>query len=94
MCLSPSAGRHDLTGSRAAGQGCLSHAPSHGTLWGTTYHQQVVKEEDFSLVQSEFLGLIWVWNLEEPAVADQSPVGQREHLCGVGSTAVSPLPLC
>lgn len=51
---------------------------------GTTYHQKVIKQEDFSLVQSKFLGLIWVWNLEEPAVADQPPVRQRENLCGEG----------
>lgn len=74
-------------------KGALSHAPSRGPLWGTTYHQEVVKQEDFSLVQSEFLRLIWVWNLKEPAVADQPPMGQREHLWGEGSPAVSPLPL-
>lgn len=50
--------------------------------WGTTYHQEVIKQEDFSLMQSEFLGLIWVWNLEESAVADQPPVRQRENLWG------------
>lgn len=50
--------------------------------WGTTYHQEVIKQEDFSLMQSEFLGLIWVWNLEESAVADQPPVRQRENLLG------------
>lgn len=58
--------------------------------WGTTYHQKVVKKEDFSLVQSKFLGLIWVWNLEEPAVADQTPVRQREHLCREGKSSPQP----
>lgn len=57
---------------------------SHKRHGGTTYHQEVIKQEDFSLVQSKFLGLIWVWNLEEPAVADQPPVRQRENLRGEG----------
>lgn len=60
--------------------------------WGTTYHQEVVKQEDFSLMQSEFLGLIWVWNLEESAVADQPPVRQREDLWGGGKCVLSSLP--
>lgn len=33
-------------------------------------------------MQSKFLGFVWVWNLKEPAVADQPPVRQREYLCG------------
>ena len=66
--------------------------PSHDTFWGTTYHQDVIKQEDFSLVQPELLGLLWVWNLEEPAVADQPLVGQREHLYGEEALRQPPAP--
>lgn len=70
----------------------MYHGSQDNTPWATTYHQKVVEQEDFSLVQSKFLGLIWVWNLEEPAVADQPPVGQGEHLWWEGHAAVSRLP--
>lgn len=71
---------------------CAHSQFSATTLQGTTYHQEVIEQEDLSLVQSKFLGLIWVWNLEEPAVADQPSVRQREHLCREEKLWLSRLP--
>lgn len=58
----------------------------HKNIWAltppnTTYHQEVIEEEDLSLVQSQLLGFIRVRNLEKPAVADQPSMGKREYLC-------------
>lgn len=47
----------------------------------TTYHKEVIKQEDLSLVQSQLLGFIGVRNFKKPAVADQPSMGKREHLC-------------
>lgn len=77
--------RASRTGRGAAAQGLPEpRGPHHGTLRATTYHQEVVKQEDLSLVQPELLGLVRVRNLKESTVAHQPPVGQREHLSGEG----------
>lgn len=57
---------------------------------GPTYHQEVVEQEDFALVQPELLGLVRVRNLEEPAVADEAAVWQRQHLCRGAASAHTP----
>lgn len=41
-------------------------------------------------MQPKLLGLIWVWNLEESAVADEPAVRQRQHLCGGATSACTP----
>ena len=50
--------------------------------WGflVIYHNQVIKEEDFSLVRCLFLGLVDVRHLEESTAANQSSVRDRENL--------------
>lgn len=58
----------------------------HKDIWAliapnTTYHQEVIEQEDFSLMQSQLLGFIGIRNFKKPAVADQSSMGKREHLC-------------
>lgn len=55
-----------------------------------TYHQEVVEQEDFALVQAKLLGLVRVRDLEEPAVADKAAVRQRQHLCGGAASARTP----
>lgn len=50
----------------------------------TTYHQEVIEQEDLSLVQSQLLGFVGVRNFKKPAVADQPSMGKREHLCREG----------
>lgn len=57
---------------------------------GPTYHQEIVEQEDFALVQPKLLGLVRVRNLEEPAVADEAAVRQRQHLCGGAASARTP----
>lgn len=57
---------------------------------GLTYHQEVVEQEDFALVQPELLGLVRVRNLEEPAVADEAAVWQRQHLRRGAASARAP----
>ena len=51
-------------------------------MWweGRAHHQQVVKEEDLSLVHAQLLGFVGVGNLEETAITHQPPVGQGEDL--------------
>lgn len=44
------------------------------------YHNEVVEEEDFSLVRRLLLGLVDVGDLEEPAAAHQPSVRDREDL--------------
>lgn len=44
------------------------------------YHNEIVEEEDFSLVRRLLLGLVDVGHLEEPTAAHQAPVRDREHL--------------
>lgn len=44
------------------------------------YHNEVVEEEDFSLVRCLLLGLVDVGDLEEPTAAHQPSVRDREDL--------------
>lgn len=44
------------------------------------YHQQVVEQEDFSLVDAAALTPVGVGNLEELTAAHQPAVRQRQHL--------------
>lgn len=44
------------------------------------HHDEIVEEEDFSLVCRLFLGLVDVRHLEEPTAAHQPPVGDGEDL--------------
>lgn len=48
------------------------------------YHDQVVEEEDFSLVRRLLLGLVDVGHLEEPTAAHQPSVRDGEDLWGGG----------
>lgn len=55
------------------------------TVWrpvAVLYHDQVVEEEDFSLVRRLLLGLVDVGHLEEPTAAHQPSVGDGEDLGG------------
>lgn len=45
-----------------------------------THHNEIIEEEDFSLVRCLFLGLVDVCHLEEPTAAHQPPVGDGEDL--------------
>lgn len=69
------------------------------------YHNEVVEEEDFSLVRRLLLGLVDVGDLEEPTAAHQPPVRDREdlrkeeslasddvHRRGVGALLAPPFP--
>lgn len=44
------------------------------------YHNQIVEEEDFSLVRRLLLGLVDIGHLEEPTAAHQPSVRHREDL--------------
>lgn len=44
------------------------------------YHQQVIEQEDFSLVDAAALTPVWVGNLKELTAAHQPAVRQRQHL--------------
>lgn len=54
--------------------------PHPHTPTPSTYHQEVIEQEDLSLVQSQLLGFVGVRNFKKPAVADQPSMGKREHL--------------
>ncbi len=45
-----------------------------------TYHNEIIEEEDFSLVCCLFLGLVDVCHLKESTAAHQSSVRDRENL--------------
>lgn len=44
------------------------------------HHDEIVEEEDFSLVRRLFLGLVDVRHLKEPTAAHQPPVGDGKNL--------------
>lgn len=44
------------------------------------YHEQVVEQEDFSLVNATPLTSVWIWNLEQLTAAHQPAVRHGEHL--------------
>lgn len=44
------------------------------------YHEEVVEQEDLPLVQTQLLGLVWIWNFKQAAVTHQPAMGQRQHL--------------
>ena len=46
----------------------------------TGYHQQVVEQEDFSLVDAASLTSVWIRNLVELTAAHQPAMRHREHL--------------
>lgn len=45
-----------------------------------SYHQQVIEQEDLSLVDAAPLGSVRVGNLEQLAAAHQPAVRQRQNL--------------
>lgn len=47
---------------------------AEGPNTGCSYHQEVIEEEDFSLMEAKFLRLVWVRHLEQPAVTHQPSV--------------------
>lgn len=48
--------------------------------WCVDYHQQVVEQEDFSLVDAAPLAPVWIRDLEQLTAANQSAMRQGEHL--------------
>lgn len=44
------------------------------------YHQQVIEQEDFSLVDAAPLTSVWIGNLKQLTAAHQPPVRHGEHL--------------
>lgn len=51
-----------------------------GWQWRVDYHQQVVEQEDFSLVDAAALTPVGVGNLKKLTAAHQPAVRQRQHL--------------
>ncbi len=45
-----------------------------------SHHQQVIKQEDLSLVLPQFLQSVGIWDLEQSAVAHQPAMSLRQHL--------------
>lgn len=45
-----------------------------------TYHNEIIEEEDFSLVRRLFLGLVDISHLKQSTAAHQSSVRDREDL--------------
>lgn len=54
--------------------------PSKLSAKTAAHHDEIVEEEDFSLVRRLFLGLVDVRHLKEPTAAHQPPVGDGENL--------------
>lgn len=56
-------------------------------MLSSTHHNQIVEEEDFSLMCRLFLGLVDICHFKQPTAAHQSSVRNRENLSPQTNTA-------
>ncbi len=56
------------------------HMHTHTFTECIGYHEQVVEQEDFSLVDAAPLSSVWIWNLKQLTAAHQPAMRQGQHL--------------